>query len=246
MLLEISNLSVSTNDKKIINHLNLQIKKGEVHAIMGPNGAGKSTLANIITGKGGYDIIDGQIKFCNQDINKLPCDKRARLGIFMSYQHPVEIPGVSWNSFFKSSVNSIREEQGLNTMSSLELLQKLKQKATLLEIDLKLLKRDVNYSFSGGEKKKFEMLQMLLLNPKFVILDEIDSGLDIDALRVIAQNINNFRNKENAVIIITHYNRILDYIIPDFVHIFLDGRIVKSGDKDLAIEVEAKGYDEFK
>jgi len=246
MLLEVSNLSVSANGKKILVNLNLNINKGEVHTIMGPNGTGKSTLANVITGKDGYDITDGRIILSSKDVSHIPSDERARLGIFMSFQHPIEIPGVSWNSFLKASINSVRKEHGKVDITPTDFMKKLKENAELLEIDYKLLKRDVNHGFSGGEKKKFEILQMLLLEPKLVILDEIDSGLDVDALRIIAKNINNFRSKENSIIIITHYNRLLDYVIPDFVHIFSGGSIVKSGDKNLAKEVEEQGYDDFK
>jgi Fe-S cluster assembly ATP-binding protein len=246
MLLEVSNLSVSANGKKILVNLNLNINKGEVHTIMGPNGTGKSTLANVITGKDGYDITDGRIILSSKDVSHIPSDERARLGIFMSFQHPIEIPGVSWNSFLKASINSVRKEHGKVDITPTDFMKKLKENAELLEIDYKLLKRDVNHGFSGGEKKKFEILQMLLLEPKLVILDEIDSGLDVDALRIIAKNINNFRSKENSIIIITHYNRLLDYVIPDFVHIFSGGTIVKSGDKNLAKEVEEQGYDDFK
>ncbi len=246
MLLEVSNLSVSANGKKILANLNLNINKGEVHTIMGPNGTGKSTLANVITGKDGYDITDGRIMLSSKDVSHIPSDERARLGIFMSFQHPIEIPGVSWNSFLKASINSVRKEHGKVDITPTDFMKKLKENAELLEIDFKLLKRDVNHGFSGGEKKKFEILQMLLLEPKLVILDEIDSGLDVDALKIIAKNINNFRSNENSIIIITHYNRLLDYVIPDFVHIFSGGAIVKSGDKNLAKEVEEQGYDDFK
>ena len=202
--------------------------------------------ANVITGKDGYDITDGRIILSSKDVSHIPSDERARLGIFMSFQHPIEIPGVSWNSFLKASINSVRKEHGKVDITPTDFMKKLKENAELLEIDYKLLKRDVNHGFSGGEKKKFEILQMLLLEPKLVILDEIDSGLDVDALRIIAKNINNFRSKENSIIIITHYNRLLDYVIPDFVHIFSGGSIVKSGDKNLAKEVEEQGYDDFK
>jgi len=243
MLLEVSNLSAGANGKKIINHLNLNIRAGEIHVFMGPNGAGKSTLANIIAGRQGYDIMNGDIKLLKQNINLLPCDERARMGLFMSFQHPVEIPGVSWNSFLKTIVSSIRKEDSTIKFNTIDFIQNLRQKAQLLNIDINLLKRDVNHDFSGGEKKKFEILQMLLLNPKLSILDEIDSGLDIDALKIISKNINSFTSKQNALLIITHYTRILNYIIPDFVHIFSKGTIIKSGTKDLAIQIEEKGYD---
>ena len=243
MLLEVSNLSAGANGKKIINRLNLNIRAGEIHVFMGPNGAGKSTLANIIAGRQGYDIMNGDIKLLKQNINLLPCDERARMGLFMSFQHPIEIPGVSWNSFLKTIVSSIKKEDSTTKFNTVDFIQNLRQKAQLLNIDINLLKRDVNHDFSGGEKKKFEILQMLLLNPKLAILDEIDSGLDIDALKIISKNINSFVSKQNALLIITHYTRILNHIIPDFVHIFSKGTIIKSGTKDLAIQIEEKGYD---
>ncbi|RST66955.1 Fe-S cluster assembly ATPase SufC [Candidatus Aquarickettsia rohweri] len=246
MLLEISNLSASADNKKILNNLNLSIKKGEVHAIMGPNGTGKSTLANVISVKDGYDITNGSIKLSSKDLSQITSDERARMGIFMSFQHPIEIPGVSWNSFLKASINSIRKDQGKDDINTVDFLKELKEKANLLDIDFKLLKRDVNYGFSGGEKKKFEILQMLMLKPKLIILDEIDSGLDVDALKVISKNINEYKNKDTSIIVITHYNRLLDYVVPDFVHIFSSGTIIKSGDKKLAKEIEMKGYDSFK
>ena len=245
-MLELSNLTVKAENKEIIKNLNLNIKAGEVHAIMGPNGTGKSTLANVICGKEGYEIKDGSIRFLSQDINNKDSDEISRMGIFMSFQHPIEIPGVSWNSFLKASINSIRKDQGKEDISPIDFMKELKEKAELLEIDYKLLKRDVNHGFSGGEKKKFEILQMLLLKPKFAILDEIDSGLDVDALKIIAKNINAYKNPESSFLIITHYNRILDYIIPDFVHILSKNGIIKSGDKKLAKEVENQGYDDFK
>ena len=245
-MLELSNLTVKAENKEIIKNLNLNIKAGEVHAIMGPNGTGKSTLANVICGKEGYEIKDGSIRFLSQDINNKDSDEISRMGAFMSFQHPIEIPGVSWNSFLKASINSIRKDQGKEDISPIDFMKELKEKAELLEIDYKLLKRDVNHGFSGGEKKKFEILQMLLLKPKFAILDEIDSGLDVDALKIIAKNINAYKNPERSFLIITHYNRILDYIIPDFVHILSKNGIIKSGDKKLAKEVENQGYDDFK
>ena len=213
---------------------------------MGPNGAGKSTFANIISGTSGYNVVDGDIKFGGVDITKMSCDKRARIGIFMSMQHPIEIPGVSWNSFLKASVCSTREEQKISSITAIELIKKIKEKAKLLNINSTLLRRDVNDGFSGGEKKKFEILQMLLLKPRIAILDEIDSGLDVDSLRLISKNINAFKDNNNAIIIITHYNKILEYIVPDFVHIFYGGIIVKSGDYKLAKVVENEGYDKFK
>ena len=246
MLLNISNLNVNIKHNKIINCLDLSVKEGEVHAIMGPNGTGKSTLVNTICGRNEHKIIDGKILFFNQSIKTLSCDQRARLGIFMSFQHPVEIPGVNCNNFLRSSINAIRKEQKLKDITPIKLNRLIKEKANLLDIDCKLLKRDVNHGFSGGEKKKFEILQMLLLNPKIAILDEIDSGLDIDSLRIISKNINIFRNKKKSIIIITHYNRIFNYVTPDIVHIFNNGKIIRSGDVGLAKEVESKGYNNFK
>lgn len=243
MLLELVNLSAAVNGKKIIDCLNLNIGPGQIHVFMGPNGAGKSTVANIIAGHQGYEIISGNIKFLKQNINSLPCDTRTRMGLFMSYQHPIEIPGVSWNSFLKASALSMREKNSNTQFDTVNFIKNLRQITKLLDIDISLLKRDVNYGFSGGEKKKFEILQMLLLNPKFAILDEIDSGLDVDALKIISKNINNFISQDNSLLIITHYTRILDYITPDFVHIFSKGTIIKSGTKNLAVQIEEKGYD---
>lgn len=243
MLLEVSNLSVSISSSQILNDLSLNIKKGEVHAIMGPNGAGKSTLANIIMGQDGFNITKGKISLSSKDLFKFSLSQRACLGVFTSFQHPVEIPGVSWHSFLKASINAVRKEQKKKDITSIAFIKELKKNTSLLQIDYSLLKRDVNYGFSGGEKKKFEILQMLLLKPKLVILDEIDSGLDVDALKIITKAINLFKNKENSIIIITHYNRLLDYVTPDFVHILSYGRIIKSGDKNLAKRVEEKGYD---
>ena len=245
MLLKISNLNVNINNKKILSNINLSINSGEVHAIMGPNGAGKSTLANAISARNSCYITSGSIRFLSKEISSLSSDQRARLGIFMSFQHPVEIPGVSWNSFIKTSVNATLKDQGKSDIGAVNFLRMMNKRAALLDIDSRLLKRDVNYNFSGGEKKKFEILQMLMLGSKFIILDEIDSGLDVDALQIIIKNINEYRSKDNAVIIITHYNRILDYITPDFVHIISNGTIVKSGNKNLANLIEKQGYVKF-
>lgn len=245
MLLEISNLKVNAKDKEIIKSLDLKIKYGEIHAIMGPNGAGKSTLANVITGSSGYQILNGEIKYSGHDIRNMSVDERARLGIFMSFQYPVEIPGVDWSSFLKASVNAIRRYNGEEEIDAVTFLKILKAKASLLGIDESLFRRSVNHSFSGGEKKKFEILQMLMLKPKLTILDEVDSGLDVDTLKIMSENIKRYHDKDNAIIIITHYQRLLDCISPNYVHIFHDGKIIKSGNKQLARQVELEGYDKL-
>ncbi|NRA73196.1 MAG: Fe-S cluster assembly ATPase SufC [Rickettsiales bacterium] len=243
MLLEISKLKVKIKEKDIIKSLDLKVKAGEIHVIMGPNGTGKSTLANVIAGK--RDYYAGCIKYKGLDINDMTIDERARKGIFMSFQHPVEIPGVNSSSFLKTAVNAMRKEKNQKEIDALEFLKELREKAKLLNMDEKFFQRSVNQGFSGGEKKKFEILQMLMLEPTLVILDEIDSGLDIDALKTISENINKFSNSNNAIIIITHYQRLLEYITPDFVHIFHDGRIVDTGTKQLALEIERDGYNKF-
>lgn len=245
MLLEIKNLRVNVDEKEIIKSLDLKVNYGEVHVVMGPNGTGKSTLANVIAGKSGYEVTSGEIIYKEKNIKEVKLDERAREGVFMSFQHPVEIPGVNWSSFLKASINAVRKARGEVELDALEFLKSLKENAKMLGIDEKLFKRSVNQGFSGGEKKKFEILQMRLLLPCLVILDEIDSGLDVDALRLVAGSINEYRNSNNAIIIITHYQRLLDYITPDYVHIFQDGRIVKSGDQNLAKQIERDGYDKF-
>ena len=245
-MLKINNLHASIEDKSILKGLNLEVKAGEVHAIMGPNGAGKSTLANIIAGKENYEVTDGIIELNGEDISELAPEERAHNGVFLSFQYPVEIPGVSVTNFIKTAINETRKAKGLEDMPAKDMLKMIREKSELLEIDRKFLSRSLNEGFSGGEKKRNEIFQMAMLEPKLAILDETDSGLDIDALRIVANGVNKLKSKDNAVIVITHYQRLLDYIIPDFVHVLYDGKIVKSGDASLALELEAKGYDWIK
>ncbi len=245
-MLKIENLQASIDDKSILNGLGLEVKSGEVHAIMGPNGAGKSTLANIIAGKDDYEVTAGSIGLNGQDISELSPEERAHEGIFLSFQYPVEIPGVSVTNFIKTAINQTRKAKGLEDMPAKDMLKMIREKSELLEIDRKFLSRSLNEGFSGGEKKRNEIFQMAMLEPKLAILDETDSGLDIDALRIVASGVNKLKSKDNAVIVITHYQRLLDYIVPDFVHVLYDGKIVKSGDASLALELEAKGYDWIK
>ena len=245
-MLKINNLHAEINGKSILKGLNIHVKAGEVHAIMGPNGAGKSTLANIITGKEDYEITEGIIELNGEDISELAPEERAHAGVFLSFQYPVEIPGVSVTNFIKTAINENRKARGLEDMPAKDMLQKIREKSELLEIDRKFLSRSLNEGFSGGEKKRNEIFQMAMLEPKLAILDETDSGLDIDALRIVANGVNKLKSKDNAVIVITHYQRLLDYIVPDFVHVLYDGKIVKSGDASLALELEAKGYDWIK
>ena len=245
-MLKIENLQASVDDKSILKGLNLTVKSGEVHAIMGPNGAGKSTLANIIAGKEEYDVTKGIIELNGEDISELSPEERAHNGVFLSFQYPVEIPGVSVTNFIKTSINETRKAKGLEDMPAKDMLKMIREKSELLEIDRKFLSRSLNEGFSGGEKKRNEIFQMAMLEPKLAILDETDSGLDIDALRIVANGVNKLKSKDNAVIVITHYQRLLDYIVPDFVHVLYDGKIVKTGDASLALELEAKGYDWIK
>ena len=245
-MLKIENLQASIDDKSILKGLNLEVKAGEVHAIMGPNGAGKSTLANIIAGKDDYEITAGTIELNGADISELAPEERAHNGVFLSFQYPVEIPGVSTTNFVKTAINAKRKAQGLEDLPAKDMLKLIREKSELLEMDRKFLSRSLNEGFSGGEKKRNEIFQMAMLEPKLAILDETDSGLDIDALKIVANGVNKLRNKDNAVIVITHYQRLLDYIIPDFVHVLHNGKIVKSGGKELALELEAKGYDWLK
>lgn len=246
MLLNIKNLHVSINGKEILKGFNLQVNKGEVHAIMGPNGTGKSTLAMAIAGREGYEVTQGVIEFKGKNISEMSPDERANVGIFLGFQYPVEIPGVSMTNFMRTAVNSKREYLDKEPISAGQFLKELEEKKQLVEINSKLTKRSVNEGFSGGEKKKNEIFQMAMLQPQLAILDETDSGLDIDALKVVAKGVNALRSEENAFVVITHYQRLLDYIVPDFVHVLWDGRIVKSGGKGLALELEEKGYDWIK
>ncbi|MBU3820852.1 Fe-S cluster assembly ATPase SufC [Flavobacteriaceae bacterium XHP0103] len=242
-MLKIENLHARVEDKSILKGINLEVNPGEVHAIMGPNGSGKSTLASVIAGKEDYEVTKGKIIFNNEDIDDLAAEERAHKGIFLSFQYPVEIPGVSVTNFMKTAINETRKAQGLEEMPAKDLLKLIRDKSELLEIDRKFLSRSLNDGFSGGEKKRNEIFQMAMLEPQLAILDETDSGLDIDALRIVANGVNKLKSKDNAVIVITHYQRLLDYIVPDFVHVLHNGRIVKSGGKELAHELEEKGYD---
>ena len=246
MLFEIKNLHVSVGGKEILKGFNLSVNEGEIHAIMGPNGTGKSTLAAAITGREGYEITEGEIWFKGKNIMEMSPADRANEGIFLSFQYPVEIPGVSIQNFMRTAVNAKREYQGLPNMPMPEFVKMMKEKQAMVEITAKLQNRYVNVGFSGGEKKKNEIFQMAMLEPQLAILDETDSGLDIDALRIVANGVNQLHRDDNAFIVITHYQRLLDYIVPDFVHVMCDGRIVKSGDKSLALELEEKGYEWIK
>ena len=245
-MLEIKNLHAQIDEKSILKGINLDIKAGEVHAIMGPNGSGKSTLASVIAGKEEYEIEQGSILFDGKDIGELSVEERAHQGVFLSFQYPVEIPGVTVTNFIKTALNETRKAKGLEDMPASEMLKHIREKSELLEIDRKFLSRSLNEGFSGGEKKRNEIFQMAMLEPKLAILDETDSGLDIDALRIVANGVNKLKTKDNAVLVITHYQRLLDYIVPDFVHVLYDGKLVKSGGKELAFELEEKGYDWIK
>ena len=245
-MLEIKNIHAQIDEKSILKGINLDIKAGEVHAIMGPNGSGKSTLASVIAGKEEHEIEQGSILFDGKDIGELSVEERAHQGVFLSFQYPVEIPGVTVTNFIKTALNETRKAKGLEDMPASEMLKRIREKSELLEIDRKFLSRSLNEGFSGGEKKRNEIFQMAMLEPKLAILDETDSGLDIDALRIVANGVNKLKTKDNAVLVITHYQRLLDYIVPDFVHVLYDGKIVKSGGKELAFELEEKGYDWIK
>ena len=242
-MLKIENLHVSIEGKEILKGLSLDVKPGEIHAIMGPNGSGKSTLSSVIAGNEDYEVIKGNIFFNGENIEDLSADERANRGIFMSFQYPVAIPGITVTNFIKTAINSNLKARGEKEMPAGEMLKKIREKSKLLEIDSKFLSRSLNEGFSGGEKKRNEIFQMAMLEPNLAILDETDSGLDIDALKVVANGVNKLKNDDNAIVIITHYQRLLDYITPDFVHVLQEGKISKSGDKSLALELEEKGYD---
>ena len=245
-MLEIKNLHASIDNTKILKGLDLAVNSGEVHAIMGPNGSGKSTLASVIAGREDYDVTDGEINFQGNELSDIGPDERAREGIFLAFQYPVEIPGVSTTNFMKTAVNQIRESKGEKPLDAVEFLKLMKEKMKLVNIKQELLSRSINEGFSGGEKKRNEIFQMAMLDPKLSILDETDSGLDIDALKIVSNGVNALKSKENATVVVTHYQRLLDYIVPDFVHVLMDGKIVKSGDKNLALKLEEKGYDWIK
>ena len=245
-MLSIKNLHASIGDKEILKGINLEVKAGEIHAIMGPNGAGKSTLSAVIAGNENYEVTEGNIELEGEDISELAPEERAHKGVFLSFQYPVEIPGVSVTNFMRTAINETRKAQGLEEMPANQMLKVIREKSELLEIDRKFLSRSLNEGFSGGEKKRNEIFQMAMLEPKLAILDETDSGLDIDALRIVANGVNKLKSDKNAIILITHYQRLLDYIVPDFVHVLYNGKIVKSGDASLALELEEKGYDWIK
>jgi Fe-S cluster assembly ATP-binding protein len=247
-LLNIKNLhaQIEEDGKEILKGLNLEVKPGEVHAIMGPNGAGKSTLASVLSGKDGYEVTEGDVNFDGVNLLDLDADERAKEGLFLAFQYPVEIPGVSNINFLRTAINEIRAHKGQESISAKDFMKLVREKSKIVELDAKLASRAVNEGFSGGEKKRNEIFQMAMLDPKLAILDETDSGLDIDALRIVAKGVNQLKNENNAVILITHYQRLLDYIVPDFVHVLADGKIVKTGGKELALELEEKGYDWLK
>jgi Fe-S cluster assembly ATP-binding protein len=245
-MLSIDNLHADCEGKTILQGINLDVKPGEVHAVMGPNGSGKSTLSAVVAGHEDYEVSQGTILFKGEDIADLSADERAHKGIFLSFQYPVEIPGVSVTNFIKTAINQNRKAKGLEDMPANVMLKKIREKAALLEIDSRFLSRSLNEGFSGGEKKRNEIFQMAMLEPKLAILDETDSGLDIDALRIVANGVNKLKGKDNAIVVITHYQRLLDHIVPDFVHVLHEGKIVKSGTKELALELEEKGYDWIK
>jgi Fe-S cluster assembly ATP-binding protein len=245
-MLEIRNLRVKAGDKEILRGINLSVGAGEVHAIMGPNGSGKSTLAHVLSGRENYEVTSGEVFYNGNNLLSMSPEERARQGIFLAFQYPVEIPGISTTYFLKAALNALRKHHGLDELDAMDFLSLIKEKMKLVEMDQALLNRSLNEGFSGGEKKRNEVLQMAVLDPKLAILDETDSGLDIDALRIVARGVNGLRARDRAMIVITHYQRLLDYIIPDFIHVLYEGRIVKSGAKELALELEKQGYDWIK
>lgn len=245
-MLKIRDLQAKIGEKEILRGINLEVKPGEVHAIMGPNGSGKSTLASVLAGREDYEVTGGSVDFNGKDLLEMDADVRAKEGIFLAFQYPVEIPGVSTTNFLKTAINEVRKYHGEDPLDAVSFLNKMKEKMKVVNIDQSLLSRALNEGFSGGEKKRNEIFQMAMLEPKLAILDETDSGLDIDALRIVANGVNTLRSKDNAIIVVTHYQRLLDYIVPDFVHVLYKGRIVKSGTKELALELEEKGYDFIK
>jgi Fe-S cluster assembly ATP-binding protein len=245
-LLKIENLKANIDGKEILHGLNLEVKPGEIHAIMGPNGSGKSTLASVLAGKEEFEVTEGKVTFDGKDLFEMAPEERAREGMFLAFQYPVEIPGVSNANFMKTAVNEVRKHRGQDALDAMDFLQLMKEKAAYVELDSQFLTRSVNQGFSGGEKKRNEIFQMAMLEPKLAIMDETDSGLDIDALRVVASGVNKLKNENNSFVVITHYQRLLDYIVPDYVHVLYKGRIVKSGTKELALELEEKGYDWIK
>ncbi|MEO5592977.1 MAG: Fe-S cluster assembly ATPase SufC [Chitinophagaceae bacterium] len=245
-MLTIQNLHAGIEEKQILRGINLEIKPGEVHAIMGPNGSGKSTLASVLAGKTNYTVTEGTVEFLGKDLLELSPEKRAGEGLFLGFQYPVEIPGLSTTNFIKTAVNEVRKYRGEAPLDAVSFLKMMKEKMALMNIDQSLLSRPLNEGFSGGEKKRNEIFQMAMLQPRLAILDETDSGLDIDAIRIVAGGVNKLRNKDNAILLVTHYQRLLDYIVPDFVHVLYNGRIVRSGTKELAFELEERGYDFIK
>jgi Fe-S cluster assembly ATP-binding protein len=245
-MLTIKNLHASIEGNEILRGINLEIKAGEIHAIMGPNGSGKSTLASVLAGREEYEVTDGEVIFQGKDLLEMAPEERAREGVFLAFQYPVEIPGVSTTNFLRTAVNQVREHRGLEALDAVKFLSVMKEKMKLVEIDQKLMSRSLNEGFSGGEKKRNEIFQMAMLEPKLSILDETDSGLDIDALKIVSNGVNKLKTRETATIVVTHYQRLLDYIVPDFVHVLYKGQIVKSGSKELALELEEKGYDWIK